>query len=171
MYRALGQSGQKSGLDIALINFKIFADTADSRRIHHPLRYQVYCLEQGYEDPNSFERDMKFDEHDHRTLHFIVRCRVTDQWVAELSRVCVAKPFRSAGPSATEIKASKRRQSEILFGICRAAGEAYREYGVDNLVVFVAQAMSRILTRCRVPMHRIGSTRLPQTSVLRTAAN
>jgi hypothetical protein len=36
-------------------NFEvILADDQWSRHIHHQLRYQVFCLETGYEDPAQF---------------------------------------------------------------------------------------------------------------------
>ncbi len=66
-------------------NFEvILADDQWSRQIHYQLRYQVYCLETGYEDPAHFPDGQEKDEWDDDSLHFIVRERDSGQWVAAM---------------------------------------------------------------------------------------
>lgn len=62
----------------------ILADTAEARRIHYRLRYQVYCLEQAWECADQFPDGEEKDEYDPRAVHFLVRDRRTGQWTATL---------------------------------------------------------------------------------------
>lgn len=62
----------------------ILADSAEARRIHYRLRYQVYCLEQRWEPEERFPDGEEKDEFDPRAVHFLVRNRFTDEWVATL---------------------------------------------------------------------------------------
>lgn len=62
----------------------ILADSAEARRIHYRLRYQSYCLEQRWEPQERFPDGEEKDEFDPRAVHFLVRNRVTGDWVATL---------------------------------------------------------------------------------------
>lgn len=62
----------------------ILADSAEARRIHYRLRYQVYCLEQRWEAEERFPDGEEKDEFDPRAVHFLVRNRFTDDWIAAL---------------------------------------------------------------------------------------
>lgn len=62
----------------------ILADSAEARRIHYRLRYQVYCLEQRWEPVDCFPNGEEKDEFDERAVHFLVRNRFSDRWVAAL---------------------------------------------------------------------------------------
>jgi N-acyl amino acid synthase of PEP-CTERM/exosortase system len=69
-------------------NFEvILADNPDSRRIHYQLRYQVFCLETGYEDPSQFPDGEEKDEWDDDAAHFLVKERSSGQWVAAMRLV------------------------------------------------------------------------------------
>ncbi|SEK63099.1 GNAT family N-acyltransferase [Ectothiorhodospira marina] len=59
----------------------VVADTPDTLRIHHELRYAVYCLERGFEDPGAFPDGQERDAWDVNATAFIVRERDTGQWV------------------------------------------------------------------------------------------
>jgi len=66
-------------------HFEVFlADTEESKEIHYSIRYQVYCEEMGFEDKEKFPLQMEFDEDDDRSIHFIVRNKMTDQWVGTM---------------------------------------------------------------------------------------
>lgn len=66
-------------------HFEIFlADTEESKAIHYSIRYQVYCEEMGFENKKDFPQQMEFDEDDDRSIHFIVRNIMTDQWVGTM---------------------------------------------------------------------------------------
>lgn len=65
----------------------ILADTAEARKIHYQLRYQVYCLEEGFEAHENFPDHMERDEWDGNSVHFIVRSKKTMEWVAAMRLV------------------------------------------------------------------------------------
>lgn len=65
----------------------VLADDECSRRIHYQLRYQVFCLDTGYEDPSAFPDSEEKDEWDQSAVHFLVRERETRQWVAAMRLV------------------------------------------------------------------------------------
>jgi N-acyl-L-homoserine lactone synthetase len=65
----------------------VFADTESARSIHYRMRYQVYCLERGYEDPDAYPEGEERDEWDGDAAHFIVRHRPTGEWLATLRLV------------------------------------------------------------------------------------
>ncbi|HKK13844.1 MAG TPA: PEP-CTERM/exosortase system-associated acyltransferase [Gammaproteobacteria bacterium] len=69
----------------------ILADTDHARRIHYQLRYQVYCLETGFEDRNRFPDGEEKDEWDDRAIHFLVRVRATGDWAGAV-RVVLPNP-------------------------------------------------------------------------------
>lgn len=60
----------------------ILADTAEARKIHYQLRYQVYCLEEGFEAQENFPDRMESDKWDGNSVHFIVRSKQSMEWVA-----------------------------------------------------------------------------------------
>jgi N-acyl amino acid synthase of PEP-CTERM/exosortase system len=42
------------------------------KREAYKLRYQVYCLETGFEDSNEYPEGLEFDEFDKRSLHYLI---------------------------------------------------------------------------------------------------
>lgn len=74
--------------------FEIFlADTIEGRNIHFNIRYQVYCEELGYEDPNQFPDKLEYDkwdpqnDHNSNTQLFLVRLKHTGQWIGAMRLV------------------------------------------------------------------------------------
>ena len=66
-------------------HFEVFlADTEESRNIHYNIRYQVYCEEMEFENKGDFPQEMEFDEDDNKSIHFIVRNKVTEDWVGAM---------------------------------------------------------------------------------------
>ena len=66
-------------------HFEVFlADTHESKEIHYSIRYQVYCEEMGFENKDDFPREQEFDYHDQYSAHFIVRQKLTGQWVGAM---------------------------------------------------------------------------------------
>jgi N-acyl amino acid synthase of PEP-CTERM/exosortase system len=63
------------------------ADTPEGKEINYRIRYHVYCLETGYEDPSNFPDRRETDEDDSRSAHFIVRARATGDWIAAMRLV------------------------------------------------------------------------------------
>ena len=68
--------------------FEVFlADTSEGREINYRLRYQVYCLETGYEDPVNFPDQRESDSFDRRSVHFILKSQLTGEWIAAMRLV------------------------------------------------------------------------------------
>jgi len=65
----------------------ILADTAEARKIHYQLRYQVYCLEEGFEAHEKFPDRMERDDWDGNSVHFIVRSKESMEWIAAMRLV------------------------------------------------------------------------------------
>ena len=62
----------------------VLADTGIGKRIHYNLRYQVYCLRKKYEDPSRHPDFLERDEYDDMSAHFIVRSRLTAEWLGAM---------------------------------------------------------------------------------------
>ena len=60
----------------------VVADTDTARRFHYQLRYQVFCLETGFEDASKYPDGLEKDEFDDRSEHFIVRSKSSGEWLA-----------------------------------------------------------------------------------------
>jgi len=66
-------------------NFEVYlADTEESKNIHYGIRYQVYCEEMGFEDEKKFPQQMEYDDDDAKSIHFIVKNKITGQWVGAM---------------------------------------------------------------------------------------
>ena len=66
-------------------HFEVFlADTHESKEINYSIRYQVYCEEMGFENKYDFPLEQEFDHHDQHSAHFIVRHKLTGQWVGAM---------------------------------------------------------------------------------------
>ena len=81
------------------------ADTDAGKSIHYSLRYQVYCLRERFEDPSGHPNYLERDEYDDTSAHFIVRSRVSGEWlgamrliIAPVQKLPVSK-FSSVGPA------------------------------------------------------------------------
>jgi N-acyl amino acid synthase of PEP-CTERM/exosortase system len=62
----------------------VVACTHVTRRIHHQIRYQVYCVEQGYEDPAQYPDQEEHDAWDEHAVHFLVRERSSGEWIGAM---------------------------------------------------------------------------------------
>lgn len=160
----------------------VLADTEDARKIHYQMRYQVYCLEQGWEPADGFPDGQEKDEFDSRAVHFLIRERAPNRWVGTLRVVLPDEaplPIESlnvltkSGPSqagtAAEISRVCRPRStleahspelggasEILLRLLRGAGEYCREQDIGHLYMFCRPAMVRLLGRLSIPITRAG---------------
>lgn len=65
--------------------FEVFlADTPESKEINYSIRYQVYCEEMGFESKDNFPSQMEHDDDDGRSIHFIVRDKMSGYWVGAM---------------------------------------------------------------------------------------
>jgi N-acyl amino acid synthase of PEP-CTERM/exosortase system len=65
--------------------FEVFlADNEQGKDVNYRIRYQVYCLETGYEEAATYPEKKETDEFDDHSAHFIVRARATGDWIAAM---------------------------------------------------------------------------------------
>jgi N-acyl amino acid synthase of PEP-CTERM/exosortase system len=74
------------------------ADTPEGKEINYHIRYQVYCLETGYEEPTRYPGEKEIDSFDEHSVHFMARTKPTvekpnPEWIAALR--LVVRPFDS----------------------------------------------------------------------------
>lgn len=70
-----------------------FADTVEAMDLHYHLRYQVYHVETGWEsDDHVIRRKLERDRYDAFSKHFLVRDRLTHEWVGGMR--LVVSPFK-----------------------------------------------------------------------------
>ena len=74
------------------------ADTPEGKEINYHIRYQVYCLETGYEEPTRYPGEKETDAFDEYAVHFMARTKPTiekptAEWIAALR--LVVRPFDS----------------------------------------------------------------------------
>jgi N-acyl amino acid synthase of PEP-CTERM/exosortase system len=70
-----------------------FADTEFGVMLHQRIRYQVFCLDKKFEDPEAFSSARETDQWDDQSAHFIVQNKATQQWVAA-TRLVLPTPDR-----------------------------------------------------------------------------
>ena len=68
-----------------------FADTPFGVALHQRIRYQVFCLDKGFENPDNFSTAQETDSWDDQSAHFIVQNKKTRQWVAA-TRLVMPRP-------------------------------------------------------------------------------
>lgn len=99
--------------------FEVFlADDAWGRRIHYQLRYRVFCLETGYEDPSRYPDGEEQDAWDEHAAHFLVRQKDSGDWVAAMRLVLPHAPGLPI-EHRTRIDAGQRRAPERCAEISR----------------------------------------------------
>ena len=59
----------------------MLANTEESKNIHFNLRYQIYCIEKGYEQSSKFKDGLETDEYDESAAHFLIRHKANHEWV------------------------------------------------------------------------------------------
>ncbi len=63
--------------------FEMVAATSDALKHEaYKLRYQVYCLEMGFEDPNDYPDGLEQDEFDRYSVHYLIRHRKLNIYIA-----------------------------------------------------------------------------------------
>lgn len=159
----------------------ILADTASSKAINFKLRYRVFCLEKGFENPDHFREQMEQDEHDDNAVHFLVRDKRRDQWVAASRLVIgtadslpvneVTKVDLTGLPRETVIAEFSRllivdghrkingdtdTLPEVILGLIRAAREYSRKRSIDHWIFLCRRSLSRVTKSLGIAMEPIG---------------
>jgi N-acyl amino acid synthase of PEP-CTERM/exosortase system len=60
----------------------VSADTDELKQEVYKLRYQVYCLEKGFEDLESHPNGLEYDEYDQHSCHYLIRHRTSECYMA-----------------------------------------------------------------------------------------
>lgn len=155
----------------------VLADTKCSRNIHYGLRYQVYCLEKGFEDPSRFKDGMERDMYDARATHFILRSQAEDEWVGTC-RVIMGPPaslpafkvanhsdIPCAGNNSVVAECSRlaiprefQKNSRVAAALLIYAGFHYaRDQGARQIYFLSSRSMGRLLDSIGIVAYRIGS--------------
>lgn len=159
----------------------VLADTEESKEIHYALRYRVFCLEKRFENATRFSRQMEMDQYDSQAVHFLVRDRVTGNWIAaarlifnsveslpisavanieipeRLNNVVIAEFSRLLILTAFRQSQSQAlAEPEILLGLIRAAREYSLGRNTENWVFLCRRSINRILGSVGIDMQQIG---------------
>ena len=127
----------------------VLCDTAESRRIHYQIRYQVYCMETGFEDPGEFTDGNEKDSHDGNSAHFVVRDPANGNWIAAM-RLVLAGDGRLPSESMCNLEpvpqdSSKRRQAVEFSRLCVV--ESHRRHNRDRSLVRIIDGKSGQLSK------------------------
>ncbi|MCG5512184.1 GNAT family N-acyltransferase [Ectothiorhodospira shaposhnikovii] len=112
----------------------VVADTRETRRIHHRIRYQVYCLETGYEDPHAYPDGLERDEWDEHAIPFLVRHRPTEQWIGTMRLIPSMErglPFFSLLSPEAEVDRFKAERAYEISRVCIPS--VYRRRNSDRV--------------------------------------
>jgi len=78
-----GLKEHKNIVELFLEYFEMVPATTDTLKYEaYGLRYQVYCLETRFLNPNDFPDGLEKDEYDHSAEHFLIRHRKTGAYAA-----------------------------------------------------------------------------------------
>ena len=165
----------------------ILADNDFSRSLNYQVRYQVYCLEEGFENAARFQTREERDAWDDNSAHFLVRSKQTNEWVAAMRMVIPksgALPIEDmcdihptvrpslSGESAAEIsricvvntyrrnsqdKQSRVRKSMILKGLLSAAAQYSQENDIRNWYFLTSPGLARIISYMNVQLIKVGA--------------
>ena len=99
-------------------NFRVcFADTPFGVALHQRIRYQVFCLDKGFEDPGAFSATRETDAWDARSAHFIVQDLNSRQWVAA-TRLVLPRP---------QMDLPVQKTADLHATLCSDLGDAVGE--------------------------------------------
>jgi len=99
-------------------NFKMYfeeilAVTDETEQEAYRLRFQIYCVERGFEDPETFPDQMEKDEFDERSVHALVRHRKTSL-LAGLVRLILPDPNNSNAPFPIELHCGEDFDPDVM---------------------------------------------------------
>ncbi len=161
----------------------VIADNEESRSIHYNLRYQVYCLEKGFEPIEKFSLQQETDAFDNRSVHFLIQHKHTRQWVGT-ARLVLGRPkilpisqyaqFTLPGNISTQAsfaelsrlsilksfrqhsKETKVSEPEVLLGLIRAAKEYSDTHRIDFWLFLCRRSIMRIVGNLGMNMKIVG---------------
>jgi N-acyl amino acid synthase of PEP-CTERM/exosortase system len=93
------------------------ANTPTLKEEVYRLRYHVYCLETGFESPESYPDGLEKDEYDDSSMHYLIQHRKTGLYAAT-TRLILPDPTNPGRPFPLELHSHIERQ-ELLQTIPR----------------------------------------------------
>ena len=165
----------------------VLADNDYSRSLHYQVRYQVYCLEEGFENAANFFTSEERDDWDDQSAHFLVRSKQTNEWVAAMRMVIpksgplpieglcdihpVARPSLTGEPAAeisricvvnnyrrkSSQQLPKVHKSLIMKGLLSAAAQYSQENGILYWFFLTSPALARIFSFLNIQLIKVGA--------------
>ena len=156
----------------------IEANTPETLETHFRIRFEVYCLERGFEPHERFQKGMERDEYDDGAAHFIARSIRTGEWLGAC-RVVIGKiedlpisrhtriddmPENAAWLGEisrlcvvkSRARAAGHNESRIMLSLLSAARAWSLHKGLSGLVLLTTEGLSRLLARFKISLKRIG---------------
>ena len=165
----------------------VLADNDYSRRLHYQVRYQVYCLEEGFENAASFCTSEERDDCDDQSAHFLVRSKQTNEWVAAMRMVIpktgplpieglcdihpVVRPSLTGEPAAeisricvvndyrriSSQQQSRVHKSLIMKGLLSAAAQFSQENGILYWYFLTSPGLARMFSYLNIQLIKVGA--------------
>jgi N-acyl amino acid synthase of PEP-CTERM/exosortase system len=153
--------------------YEVFlADTPESRALHHQIRYQVFCIEEGFEDPERFSAGQESDRWDNNAQHFVVRDKESGAGVAAGRIVLPALgqlPVDDLGCiSEKPVIPTGRRQVAEVSRICMVRGDVEKSQRLPVQAVSRAGESEVMLGLIRAVIRYSWDHEIPQIYMLVT---
>lgn len=165
----------------------ILADTEESKNIHYNLRYQIFCMEKGFEEAGKFQDEMEKDVYDDNAIHFLVKSN--NRWIGTFRLVIDqfgSLPFQKvSAPDSLKLiqgdlqaaefsrlgilrpfqklrngqppKESFENESDVMLKMLHAARDYCRANGIGHIICFCRRSISRVLKQFGLQAHSIGT--------------
>ena len=62
----------------------LLCDTHEARTLHYQIRYQVFCAQKGFEDPENFPDGAEMDEYDGAAVQFVMWDRMQQRMMGAM---------------------------------------------------------------------------------------
>jgi N-acyl amino acid synthase of PEP-CTERM/exosortase system len=166
----------------------ILADTEESKNIHYNLRYQIFCLEKGFEEASKFKDEMEKDIHDDNAIHFLVKGN--NRWIGSFRLVIdqfgnlpfqkisdmdssqyLQRNLQTAEFSRLGIlrpfqrlrngkppEESSNNKPEIMLKMIHAGVDYCRSKGIGHIIILCRRSIARVLNQFGLQAHSIGPT-------------
>lgn len=164
----------------------VLADTEESKNIHYNLRYQIFCLEKGFEEAGRFKNEMEKDIYDDKAIHFLVNSN--NRWIGTFRLVVdqfgslpfqkvtafdspqfLPHNFQAAEFSRLGIlrpfqklrngqppKESSENESEIMLKMLHAAREYCCANSIGYVICLCRRSIARVLNQFGIQARSIG---------------
>ncbi len=156
--------------------------TAAQRADHHRLRYQVYCLDRGFEATEAGSDGEEHDAFDAHAVHFVAydnagdACGalrlvfpVSDFPAAQITRIDRAALAPLSGRVVELLRLCLRHPdghatgelfqgSDVMLAMLHAAWRYCRSEGISHWLCLITPALERLLGRLQVPFTAVGDS-------------